>query len=131
MQPYKRVLVVDDEAPILKMLSRVLEKGGYIVVTANDGEQAMQTMREYWPDVLVLDVMMPKLNGYRVSRMVKLLAEKNGNLKPPKILLVTSRNLSESPDREQSMSLFSMADDVLYKPFSPNELLGKVKALNP
>jgi DNA-binding response OmpR family regulator len=129
MEQFKRVLVVDDEAPILMLLRKTLEKSGYIVVTAASGDEAMKTMREYWPDILVLDVLMPRINGYRVSRMVKLIAEKNPGLKPPKIILVTSRNLSKDPDREEAMGDFSMADDVLYKPFTPKELLERVKAL--
>ncbi len=127
-QRHKRVLVVDDEASIVRMVTASLEKSGYIVETAASGDEALQTLREFWPDILVLDVMMPRLNGYRVSRMVKLLAKTNA-LRAPKIILVTSRNLGGDPEREEVMGGFSMADGTLYKPFYPKDLLDKIKAV--
>src|SRR6185295_13153766 len=128
MEQYKRVLVVDDETPIAKMISMLLLNNGYIVDTASNGEEALKTMKSYWPDILVLDVMMPKLNGYRVSRMVKLMGKLGVKKKIPKIILVTARDLRHDNERESAMSDFSMADAVLYKPFRPVELLQKIKA---
>lgn len=129
MDQYKRVLVVDDEKPIAKMISMLLLKNGYVVDTASNGEEALETMKVYWPDILVLDVMMPKINGYRVSRMIKLMGEMGGPRKTPKIILVTARDLRNDSEREEAMSDFSKADAVLYKPFRPVELLDKIKSL--
>ena len=71
--------------------------------------------------------MMPRENGYRVSRMIKSLGRHFGRV--PRIVLVTSRNLGDDPEREESMNSFSMADAVLYKPFKFADLLERIQTL--
>src|SRR5205814_10060329 len=84
---------------------------------------------EFEPDLIVLDVMMPKENGLRVSRKVKMLGKLGSLRLVPRILMVTARDLSYDTEREQAMMEYSMADGVLYKPFNPDVLRSRVKAL--
>jgi DNA-binding response OmpR family regulator len=117
----KRVLVVDDETTVLEVLIEALEQDGYTVQGAADGEAALAGVDAFHPDLVILDVIMPKENGYRVSRQVK-----SSEGTPPKILLVTGRRLDDDPDRESMFMEFSMADGILYKPFELDRLLSRV-----
>lgn len=126
-----RVLVVDDEAPIAAMVSKLLEGKGYRVEVASDGLAALQAVRTFRPDLVILDVMMPKENGYRVSRKIKMLGSIGGLAKVPKVLLVTARDLSQDKEREEAMDLYAMADGLLYKPFKLPDLLAEVLRLIP
>lgn len=121
-----KVLVVDDEAPIAAMIRKVLELKGYKVEVASDGVAALQAVGKFRPDLVVLDVMMPKENGYRVSRKIKMLGRSGGLAKVPKILIVTARDLSHDKEREETMGMYAMADGLLYKPFQMPDLLAEV-----
>lgn len=121
----KKVLVVDDEPAILSAMSEVLRLEGFDVETAVDGLEAIEAAEKFHPDAMVVDVMMPRENGYRVSRAVKSAA--NGDA--PKVLLVTARRLDDDPEREELFLKFSMADGILYKPFRLDDLLGRVRQL--
>ena len=124
--PSLRVLVVDDEAPIAAMLKKLLETNGHTVEVASDGQLALQSVGRFRPDIVILDVMLPKENGYRVSRKIKMLGRIGGIKKVPKILLVTARDLSQDKEREDTIATYSMADGVLYKPFKAADLLSEV-----
>ncbi len=117
-----RVLVVDDEAPIAEAISRSLEAEGYEVRTVHDGKQALDLCATFRPDVVVLDVMMPRLNGYRVSRIIKTMGPVLWRKCVPRIVLVTGRRLDHDPQREQMFRTFSRADALLYKPFRFRQL---------
>ncbi|MGC8634882.1 MAG: response regulator transcription factor [Candidatus Limnocylindrales bacterium] len=113
-----RVLVVDDELPIVELVRGYLEREGYEVLSAADGLQALALARTGSPDVLVLDVMLPGLDGVEVCRQLRTFSDAY-------VLMLTARG--EEIDRVVGLSVG--ADDYLVKPFSPRELVARVKAL--
>ena len=124
----QRILVVDDEAPVVTMIRTFFETNGYKVATAADGHAALRAVGEFRPDAIILDVMMPLENGYRVSRKIKMLGQIRGLAKVPKILIVTAR-IDHDSDRETAMSAYSLADGLMYKPFRLTDLLDTVKSM--
>lgn len=124
----KRVLVVDDEESVAETVAQALEMGGYTVERASDGEAALQKIESFQPHLVVLDVVMPKENGYRVSHRVK--TGEGVSCEPiPKILLLTGRRLDDDPEREKMFMYFSRADGIMYKPFEIPTLLSRVERL--
>jgi DNA-binding response OmpR family regulator len=121
----KRVLVVDDEAAVNEVIREALEMCGFEVDCAFDGAQAIEKVAQFRPDAVVLDVIMPKENGYRVCRRIK----SEGDDDPPKVVLLTGRRLNEYPEREAMFREFSMADDVLYKPIDMSRFMDRMKEL--
>ena len=116
-----RVLVADDDADILALVRLRLERGGYTVVTAVDGEQALRLAREGAFDLAVLDVSMPKLSGHEVTRELR----RDEATKGLPVILLTAR----VQDADLADGLAAGADGYLKKPFGPKELLGEVQAL--
>jgi two-component system response regulator MprA len=114
-----KVLVVDDDRAIRESLARALELDGYEVELAADGAIALATIRERRPDVAILDVMMPNIDGLTVCRVLR--AERD---RLP-ILMLTAR--TETPDRVAGLD--AGADDYLPKPFELDELLARLRAL--
>ena len=114
-----RVLVVDDDRAVRESLVRALELEGYRVQSASDGAKALDAIKSDQPDVIVLDVMMPSVDGLTVCRVLR--AEKN---RVP-ILMLTAR--TETSDRVQGLD--AGADDYLPKPFALEELLARLRAL--
>jgi DNA-binding response OmpR family regulator len=117
-KPRVRILVVDDEPPIVELVRGYLERDGYEVLVAADGPSAIQSARAVGPDVIVLDLMLPGLDGIEVCRQVRTFSDAY-------ILMLTAR--AEEVDRIVGLSVG--ADDYLVKPFSPRELVARVKAL--
>jgi DNA-binding response OmpR family regulator len=113
-----RVLVVDDEPPIVELLSGYLAREGWLVDAATDGLAALEAVRRLDPDVIVLDVMLPGLDGIEVCRQLRAFSDAY-------VLMLTARG--EEIDR--IMGLTVGADDYLVKPFSPREVVARVKAL--
>ena len=113
------ILVVDDDRKLLKMLSRTLQYEGFDVATAADGQEALQQVEARQPDVIVLDWLMPGLDGIGV--IDRLRAARDDTM----ILMLTARDAIE--DRVEGLE--SGADDYLVKPFAPAELLARVHAL--
>ena len=128
-QTVKRVLVVDDEKVLNRVVSDILRKEGFEVSASFDGHQAVTAFKKFRPHLVIMDVMMPKENGYRVARRIKTACRASPRLREPKIMLLTARDLSHDPARENTMNLFSMADTYMYKPFVVEELLAKVREL--
>ena len=116
------VLVVDDEANIRELCTLYLEREGFSVISAEDGESALSVAREQSPDLIVLDLMLPKKSGYEVTRELRADAEA---IRDVPILMLTAR--SEDVDRIVGLELG--ADDYLGKPFHPRELTARVKAI--
>ena len=116
------VLVVDDEPNIRELCSLYLEREGFQVVTAEDGAEALSVARERSPDLIVLDLMLPKKSGYEVTRELR---ADPGTIADVPILMLTAR--SEEVDRIVGLELG--ADDYLGKPFHPRELTARVKAI--
>lgn len=111
-----KILVVDDEAPIMDVLSYNLKRAGYEVVMAWDGEQALALARRELPDLIILDLMLPKLDGLEVCRALR-------RERDVPIIMLTARD--EEIDRVVGLELG--ADDYVVKPFSVRELLARVK----
>jgi DNA-binding response OmpR family regulator len=113
------ILLVDDEAPILANLAPFLERAGFGVATASDGEAALKMMADAPPDLVVLDVLMPKVDGREVLRRLR----RAGNWLP--VILLTQ--VGESTER--AMALEEGADDYLNKPFDPHELVARIRSV--
>lgn len=112
------ILIAEDEALVLKMLSYRLQKEGYIVMTANDGRQALDYLRTTTPDLVITDLMMPYHSGLEILEYVK----KSIQTRVPVIVL------SASGQEQTVLKAFSLgADDFALKPFSPNELVSRVR----
>jgi two-component system response regulator MprA len=123
----KRILLVDDDPDILATLRCALEAQGYGVETARDGREAMARVRSASPDLLVLDVMLPGMNGYETARWLK--AEmRDGRVTPFKILMLTARRVASSA-RQEFLATWSGADAQLWKPFDLEVLLHQVHVL--
>ncbi len=113
-----RILVIDDEVQIVRVLRGYLEKAGFTVLTAYDGEEALRTARQESPDLVVLDLMLPGMDGLDVCRMLR----KESNVP---IIMLTAR--VEETDR--IIGLEVGADDYVTKPFSPREIVARVRAV--
>ncbi len=114
-----RILIVEDDPSILRGLADNLDAESYEVLTAVDGEAGYRLIREKQPDLIILDLMLPKLSGYELCRKVR----EEGNSTP--ILMLTARG--EEADRVLGLDLG--ADDYVTKPFSLRELLARVRAI--
>ncbi len=114
------VLVADDEPHLLRLVKFRLEREGYRVVTAADGDAALQVARAESPDLCVLDVMMPKRSGFDVLRELR--ADERFN--STKVIMLTAR----AQDRDVDAGFSLGADDYVTKPFSPNELRVRISA---
>jgi two-component system OmpR family response regulator len=114
-----RVLVVDDEESITQLVSTVLRYEGFQVETAADGDAAVKLARSFQPDIVVLDVMLPDLDGFEVYRRLA-----NGSVRVP-VLFLTARDSTE--DRVHGLTLG--ADDYVGKPFSLEELVARLRAV--
>jgi two-component system alkaline phosphatase synthesis response regulator PhoP len=113
-----KILVVDDEVYLLQILDFSLGAEGYEVVTAEDGEQALQKAKSEQPDLIVLDIMMPKVDGYEACRKLK----QDPAMKDVPVILLTAKGR----DIDRKLGLEVGADDYITKPFSPNKLLEKI-----
>ncbi len=116
--PGERILIIEDEENLLEALRYNLQKEGYQLLTAVDGERGLELAREAKPDLVVLDIMLPKLDGYEVCRLLRREAD-------TPILMLTAK--AEEVDRVVGLELG--ADDYVTKPFSMRELLARVRAL--
>lgn len=114
----KKILVVDDDTKIVELVKLYLEREGYGVVTANDGLQALRLARENHPDLIVLDLMLPGMDGLQVCSTLR--AES-----PVPIILLTAKTTEQ--DRITGLDLG--ADDYVTKPFSPKELVARIRAV--
>jgi DNA-binding response OmpR family regulator len=115
------ILVADDDPDIRSLVALRLERSGYDVVAAGDGEQALATALERAPDVALLDVMMPKLDGYEVTQRLR---EHEATRHLP-IILLTAR----VQETDIARGVEAGADDYVKKPFSTNELRDRVQAV--
>jgi DNA-binding response OmpR family regulator len=116
-----KVLVVDDEPFICRSLSFVLRKGSYEVIQARDGQEALEMISRERPDLVFLDVMMPKISGFDVTRQVKA----DPDLRATKIVLLTAKG--QDSDRQTGEE--AGADAYMTKPFSPTKILERARAL--
>lgn len=114
-----KVLVVDDEPFICRSLCFVLRKENYEVFEARNGEEALVAVREHHPDLVFLDVMMPKFNGFEVTEQIRA----DATLKGTKIILLTAKG----QDADKEIGKQVGADDYMTKPFSPMKILERAR----
>jgi DNA-binding response OmpR family regulator len=117
----KRILVVDDEPSILLSLEFLMEQEGYDVYSATDGDEALQALREKKPDLILLDVMIPKRDGFEVCQTIRA----NPEWKEVRIIILTAKG--REVDQEKGLALG--ADDYITKPFATQELVKKVRVV--
>ena len=115
------ILLVDDEPDILEFLSYTIRKEGYKVFTASNGEEGVRLSQQIMPSLIILDVMMPKIDGIEACQMIR----KDLNLAQPIIVFLTSR----SEDYAQIAGFEAGADDYISKPIRPRLLLSKIESL--
>jgi two-component system alkaline phosphatase synthesis response regulator PhoP len=116
-----KVLVVDDEEPILELLKYNLEKGGYEVKTAQDGAKAVDIAKKFVPDLVLLDIMMPKMDGVETCRQLRDLPE----LQKTFVVFLTARS-----EEYSEVAAFDIgADDYITKPIKPRALMSRIGAL--
>lgn len=117
----QKVLVVDDEEPILELLKYNLEKGGYDVKTASDGAKAVEIAKRFLPDLVLLDIMMPKMDGVETCRQIKNIPE----LEKTFVVFLTARS-----EEYSEVAAFDVgADDYITKPIKPRALMSRISAL--
>jgi two-component system alkaline phosphatase synthesis response regulator PhoP len=112
----KRILVVDDDRFIRRAVRHLVECLGHECIEAGAGDEACRVALEEEPDLIVLDVMLPGVNGYEVSRMIKEEVQRGTLSKNVPILIVTARR-TDSEEREEFLRTWSQADEFIYKPF--------------
>jgi two-component system, OmpR family, alkaline phosphatase synthesis response regulator PhoP len=114
----KRVLIVDDDVKIVELVKLYLVRDGYHVITAYNGDDALKLARESHPDLLVLDIMLPGMNGLEICRILR-------TESPVPIILLTAK----TTEQDRIIGLDQGADDYVTKPFSPRELAARVRAV--
>ncbi len=113
-----KALVVDDDINIVRLIKLYLEKEDFTVCTANDGEEALEVFKRENPQIIILDIMMPKLDGNGVCRQIRKISD-------VPIIMLTAKG--ETFDKVLSLELG--ADDYIVKPFEPKELVARIKAI--
>jgi two-component system OmpR family response regulator len=120
-----RVLVVEDEPDLLQSLSKVLREEGYAVDAAPDGEEALYRIESFPYDAIILDVMLPRVDGWNVLAKLRARESAAAALRPTPVLMLTARD--RAADRVRGLD--TGADDYLVKPFDLSELLARIRAL--
>ena len=115
----KKILIADDNENIRDALTYLLEDEGYALSMAKDGSDALKKVREFHPDILFLDIMMPEMNGYEVCRVIK----SDPKLKNIYVIMLTAKGQVAEQERGKEVG----ADEYIVKPFSPMEILSKIK----
>lgn len=115
----KKILIVDDEQDIVESLRFVLEASDYTCYCAYDGESGLKLAKEIVPDLMILDVMMPKINGYKISRLLKY----DNKYKDIPILMVTAR----SQEEDKLLGEETGANEYITKPFDLNDVVNRVR----
>jgi DNA-binding response OmpR family regulator len=115
----KKILIADDNENIRDALTYLLEDEGYSLSMAKDGSDALKKAREFLPDILFLDIMMPEMNGYEVCRVIK----NDPQLKKIYVIMLTAKGQVAEQERGKEVG----ADEYIVKPFSPMEILSKIK----
>ena len=116
----KKILLVDDEVDLVETVRFPLEMQGFTVLVSQDGEDALKKAREEKPDLILLDLMLPKLDGYKVCRLLKF----DERYKHIPILMLTAR----TQEKDKTLGKETGADEYITKPFEMNELMEKVQS---
>jgi len=116
----KKILIVDDEVDLVETIRFPLEKEGYAVLVSYNGEDALNQARKENPDLILLDVMLPKLDGYKVCRLLKF----DERYKHIPILILTAK----TQEKDKIIGMETGADEYIMKPFDIDELMEKIKS---
>ena len=119
MDQVTKILVVEDDAAIRRILEYQLQKAGYAVITAADGESGFSLAREHRPDLVLLDVMLPRMDGHEVCRKIR----QDFKISQTPIIMLTAR----SSVKDRVAGLAQGANDYLMKPYDQEEMLVRVK----
>ena len=114
-----RILIVDDEPNIVLALELLMKREGYEVLTVDDGQKVFEVLKEFSPDLILLDIMMPKMDGYEVCQRIRA----DASLKDISIIMLTAKG--REVEKEKGLALG--ADYYITKPFSTREVIMKVK----
>jgi len=114
-----KILIADDNENIREALTYILEDEGYKLWLAKDGVNTLKIVREMHPDILLLDIMMPEINGYDVCRIIK----SDPELKKTYVIMLTAKGQVSEQERGKEVG----ADEYIVKPFSPMDVLAKIK----
>ncbi|MFH1046124.1 MAG: response regulator [Candidatus Omnitrophota bacterium] len=117
----KKILVVDDEPHIVKLVESRLRASGYEVICAFDGKMALETARKEKPDLIILDLMLPQMDGYKVCGLLK----KDAKYSAVPVIIFSAR----AQEEDQTLAEEVGANAYITKPFKPEELLDKIKEL--
>ena len=117
----RRILIVDDEPFILKSLTFVLRKEGFLVDSATNGMEAKEKIEQQRPNIVFLDIMMPKMNGLEVCQWLR----QDPVLKETYVIILTAKG--QEADREKGLKIG--ADEYMTKPFSPSHVVNRIKEL--
>lgn len=117
----KKILIIEDESQLVELLTFRLQANGYEVETAYDGEEGLRKINALKPDLVVLDIMMPKMHGYDVCRLSK----ENEEIRDIPVIILTAHTQRKDEERARGCG----ADCFLAKPFEPGDLLGKITEL--
>ena len=117
----KKILVVDDEKDILELVSIILSEGDIIVYKAEDGRSALEIAKEKKPDLILLDIMMPEIDGWEVLKMLK----KEKETKDIPVAMLTCK----TEVRDKVLGIQEGAVDYITKPFAPDDLMSRVKEI--
>jgi DNA-binding response OmpR family regulator len=115
----KKILVVDDEVDLVNTIRFSLEREGYTVLVSYSGEDALNQAQKEKPDLILLDIMLPKLDGYKVSRLLKF----DERYKHIPILMLTAK----TQEKDKTLGIETGADEYITKPFDIDELMEKVR----
>ncbi len=118
MKKQLKILIVEDDPNICELIKLYTEKQGYLVITASNGEEGLERYFDENPDLVILDIMLPKMNGWEICQEIR-----RDQMTP--IIMLTAKG--ESYDKIKGLDLG--ADDYVVKPFDPNELMARVKAV--
>ena len=117
----KKILIVDDEQDVLTLLQKLFSSEGFSVITASDGQGALETARKEKPDLIILDVMLPKMDGYVVARMLKF----DENFSSIPIIMLTAK----IQEKDKQVGFEMGVDEYMTKPFDPDALLKKAREI--
>ena len=117
----KKILIVDDEAQLVEMMKMRLEAAGYSVIAAYDGQEGLNKARKEKPDLIILDLMLPKMDGYKVCGLLK----NDARYSKIPIIMFTAR----AQDEDVRLGKDLGAEDYVIKPFEPKLLLDKIRKL--
>lgn len=117
----KKILLVDDEKDLVEMVSFRLQASGYEIITAYDGQEALEKAKKEKPDLIILDLMLPKMDGYKVCGLLKTDARYN------KIPIIMFTAMAQDSDKQMGQEVG--ADAYITKPFEPQVLLEKIREL--